>query len=149
MSVAEIGSAQAFSEFKGFDRRLAVLHGEGLALTIEGQEHALTTTDAPLLFDGGADIRCRVLEKPIQVFNLMLPRGLAPVEMARVTGQAKFKAAQTCVVAVYAHDGGGMAQLDHDCEPIMPFRLLWRTAEAGSEFLVTADNALWMAFPVP
>ena len=149
MSVAEISSNQAFSEFKGLDRRLAVLHGAGLVLTIEGQAHALTATDAPLLFDGGADIRCSVDGNPIQVFNLMLPRGLEPVEMARVTGQAKFKAAQTCVVAVYAHDGGGMAQLDHDCEPIMPFKLLWRAAEAGSELLVTADNALWMAFPVP
>ena len=83
MSVAEISSNQAFSEFKGLDRRLAVLRGEGLVLTIEGQAHALTATDAPLLFDGGADIRCSVDESPIQVFNLMLPRGLEPVEMAR------------------------------------------------------------------
>lgn len=75
ISRAQIDRPGAFSRFDGIDRTLAILEGEGVSLSIEGQEVCLTAASSPFSFDGGAAISSRLLKGPVTDLNVMTKRG--------------------------------------------------------------------------
>ncbi|MFD1883346.1 HutD family protein [Paracoccus pacificus] len=75
ISMAEVAADGPFSAFPGIDRTLALMAGQGIALTVDGAE---TTVDAghPMLsFDGGAASFGRLLDGPMLDLNIMTRRG--------------------------------------------------------------------------
>jgi hypothetical protein len=76
ISVADIEADAPFSSFPGVQRWFVVLKGAGVELDINGTTHRQTRLDAPLCFDGGAAVECRLIDGPTQDLNLMLRGGL-------------------------------------------------------------------------
>ena len=77
VSMATVASDGPFSVFPGIDRTLAVLTGEGMALSIEGLgEKLLTPASAPLPFPADAPTTARLTGGPITDLNVMTRRGV-------------------------------------------------------------------------
>ncbi|MGD9476898.1 HutD/Ves family protein [Shinella sp. G-2] len=81
VSMATVASDGPFSVFPGIDRTLAVLTGDGMALTIEGLgeglgDKLLTPVTAPLPFPADAPTTARLTGGPITDLNVMTRRGV-------------------------------------------------------------------------
>lgn len=77
VSMASVASDGPFSVFPGIDRTLAVLTGDGMALSIEGLgEKLLTPASAPLPFPADAPTTARLTGGPITDLNVMTRRGV-------------------------------------------------------------------------
>lgn len=140
LSVAEVGADGPFSAFTGIERWFAVLEGEGVALTVDGTAHRLDTTSAPLCFDGGTPVDCRLLAGPTLDFNLMAPPGRA--RMLRIREGLHVAVGAGTLVAAYAH-----------ADPVtlpglpgaLPARTLaWRVTQGPWSGRVQARETLWM-----
>lgn len=76
VSMASVASDGPFSVFPGIDRTLAVLSGDGMALSIDGfGETLLTPVSAPLAFPADAPTAARLTGGPITDLNVMTRRG--------------------------------------------------------------------------
>ena len=76
VSMATVASDGPFSVFPGIDRTLAVLSGDGMALSIEGLgDRLLTPVSAPLPFPADAPTSARLTGGPITDLNVMTRRG--------------------------------------------------------------------------
>ena len=76
VSMATVASDGPFSVFPGIDRTLAVLAGDGMALSIEGLgDKLLTPVCAPLAFPADAPTTARLTGGPITDLNVMTRRG--------------------------------------------------------------------------
>jgi environmental stress-induced protein Ves len=77
VSMATVASDGPFSVFPGIDRTLAVLSGDGMALSIEGLGDRLLTLEAtPLAFPADAPTTARLTGGPITDLNVMTRRGV-------------------------------------------------------------------------
>ncbi|MGQ3214066.1 MAG: HutD/Ves family protein [Shinella sp.] len=77
VSMATVASDGPFSVFPGIDRTLAVLSGDGMALSIEGLgDKLLTPVCAPLGFPADAPTTARLTGGPITDLNVMTRRGV-------------------------------------------------------------------------
>lgn len=74
ISMARVERDGAFSAFPGIDRSLIVLTGNGVTLTLGGEDRVLRRDDVPLLFDGGMAASARLLDGAIVDFNVMTQR---------------------------------------------------------------------------
>ena len=76
VSMASVASDGPFSVFPGIDRTLAVLEGDGMALSIAGLgERVLTPGSPPLAFPADAPTTARLTAGPITDLNVMTRRG--------------------------------------------------------------------------
>ncbi|WP_295533586.1 HutD family protein [uncultured Thioclava sp.] len=76
LSMAEVASDGAFSEFAGIDRTLTVLSGAGMTLSFaQGGSVTLDASAPPLSFPGEAALNARLTDGPILDFNIMTRRG--------------------------------------------------------------------------
>lgn len=82
ISVADVASSGPFSAFEGVDRIITVVEGPGMALTVDGTEHAVDTRCAPLAFSGDATTDCRLLDGPVVDFNVMVRRTEAKADVS-------------------------------------------------------------------
>ncbi len=84
VSMAKVASDGPFSVFPGIDRTLAVLSGDGMALSIEGVgEKLLTPQSTPLAFPADAPTTARLTGGPITDLNVMTRRGVFRHTLAR------------------------------------------------------------------
>jgi environmental stress-induced protein Ves len=83
VSVAEVEADGPFSVFAGVERWFAVLEGDGVELSIDGDLARLRAGDAPLRFSGAATTSCRLLGGPSRDLNLMLRRASGRMLAAR------------------------------------------------------------------
>lgn len=70
LSIADVGSAGAFSDFTGMTRILTVIEGVSITLTVDGVEEQLDRF-RPFRFDGGADTSAQLPHGPIRDLNLI------------------------------------------------------------------------------
>lgn len=142
MSVAEVAQSGPFSRFEGVERWFAVLHGAGVALSLDGHTHRLTADSKPFSFDGGLHADCQLLDGPTQDFNLML-RG-ATGRMQRVSSGFQTTLDAPELIAIYTIDTRVLAKFDlEECE-FEPRSLAWCEAPAGKLFELREGRALWM-----
>jgi environmental stress-induced protein Ves len=87
VSLADIERDGPFSPFPGVQRHFAVLEGEGVVLTLDGQEQQLTPASDPLAFDGVLAPDCRLIAGPTRDLNLMLRGRRGTLQPGR-SGQA-------------------------------------------------------------
>lgn len=148
MSVAEIERSGPFSRFDGVQRWFAVLSGAGVALQIGARRHDLTGDSAPLCFDAGQPVDCRLTNGATQDFNLMLRRDQASAQMKRVSGPQLFTLNAPKIIAVYAQSTGATVCFDHKNEVLEGHSLSWQALGAGTTVQVAAADALWMEIEV-
>ncbi len=95
VSVADIEIDGPFSAFPGVQRWFAVLHGSGVALTIDGAEHVCRPGDDAVQFSGDASVACRLLRGTSRDLNLML-RGMSGAMHAVGDGESWTPMARQC-----------------------------------------------------
>ena len=89
VSVADITQDGPFSAFPGIDRCFAVLGGDGVVLTLRGEDLHLTPHSEPLAFDGAQAPGCRLINGPTRDLNLMVRQSAGRAWMQRaVAGQS-------------------------------------------------------------
>ncbi|UPA25618.1 HutD/Ves family protein [Shinella oryzae] len=96
VSMATVASDGPFSLFPGIDRTLAVLSGDGMALSIEGLgDRLLTPASQPLSFPADAPTMARLTGGPITDLNVMTRRGHFSHTLSRhaVSGSLRLPAA--------------------------------------------------------
>jgi uncharacterized protein len=77
VSVAQIDSSGPFSDFAGYDRKMVLLRGHGIALQFgNGERCTLRSTGDWLEFDGATSTRCELLDGPCVDLNLMVSQSL-------------------------------------------------------------------------
>lgn len=84
VSLATINVPGPFSTFPGVKRLLALVSGDGLLLTVDGQQHRLVPDSAPLHFDGTAVVHAEPLGGASIDLNLMSATGHG--ELLRASG---------------------------------------------------------------
>lgn len=80
LSTADLTTDVQFSVFAGVTREFCVAQGSGVLLTIDGVPHRCEL-ESITVFSGAADVYCALLHGPAKAFNLMVPRGEAPVHL--------------------------------------------------------------------
>jgi environmental stress-induced protein Ves len=77
ISVAQIDSSGPFSDFAGYDRKMVLLQGRGIALEFgSGKPCELRSVGDWVEFDGGMSTRCELLDGPCVDLNLMVSKSL-------------------------------------------------------------------------
>jgi environmental stress-induced protein Ves len=77
VSVAQIDSSGPFSDFAGYDRKMVLLRGQGIALEFgSGGRCALRSVGDWVEFDGAMSTRCELLDGPCVDLNLMVSKSL-------------------------------------------------------------------------
>ena len=77
VSVAQIDSSGPFSDFSGYDRKMVLLQGRGIALEFgSGDKCALRNMGDWVEFDGAMSTRCELLDGPCVDLNLMVSKSL-------------------------------------------------------------------------
>lgn len=147
MSVADVDKSGPFSKFEGIERWFAVLEGAGVQLDVAGVPHRVTTVDAPLFFDGGAETGCELIDGKTRDFNLMVRRGNAPSRMVRVEGHFSETLHAIKTIAVYASQSRATVLFDEEVLQLEPASLAWRTVTGSAAVHITAQQALWMEIP--
>jgi environmental stress-induced protein Ves len=106
LSMADVASDGAFSNFSGYDRTLLLLEGAGITLDCDGEKHQLNQPLQAARFRGEDPTFATLHDGPIKDFNIMTHRQNCT---ASVTAQAEEAASQTDVDAqillVYAVNG--------------------------------------------
>ncbi|MDP5228173.1 MULTISPECIES: HutD family protein [Arthrobacter] len=74
VSIAEVGTAGAFSTFAGMERVISVIDGELLLLTVDGVEHAMEKY-RPFRFSGDAESGSALPMGDIRDLNVIARRG--------------------------------------------------------------------------
>jgi uncharacterized protein len=75
LSVADVDSSGPFSAYPGVDRTIALLRGNGFALTVgEHEERRIDRPFEPFQFSGDEPTSCRLLDGAVQDLNLMCRR---------------------------------------------------------------------------
>jgi environmental stress-induced protein Ves len=73
VSVAQIDSSGPFSDFAGYERKMVLLRGRGIALEFGSGEHCtLRSVGDSVEFDGAMPTRCELLDGPCVDLNLMV-----------------------------------------------------------------------------
>jgi uncharacterized protein len=76
ISMARVATSGPFSLFTGVDRSIAILDGDGLALTIEGRGAVrIDRGSAPLAFPADVAVAATLLGGPVEDLNVMTRRG--------------------------------------------------------------------------
>jgi environmental stress-induced protein Ves len=77
VSVAQIDSSGPFSDFAGYDRKMVLLRGRGIALQFGGgKQCALRSVGDFVEFDGAMATHCELLDGPCVDLNLMVSNSL-------------------------------------------------------------------------
>jgi uncharacterized protein len=77
VSVAQIDSSGPFSDFAGYDRKMVLLRGQGIALKFgSADRRTLRSVGDWVEFDGALSTHCELLDGPCMDFNLMVSNSL-------------------------------------------------------------------------
>jgi uncharacterized protein len=75
ISLADIESNGPFSAFEDVTRWFAVVEGAGVRFRFANEEKRMTSTSAPLCFDGGGPPDCELIDGKTRDLNLMVRGG--------------------------------------------------------------------------
>jgi environmental stress-induced protein Ves len=77
VSVAQVDASGPFSDFAGYDRKMVLLRGRGIALEFgDGHRCALRNPGDWVDFDGAMSTRCELLDGPCVDLNLMVAKSV-------------------------------------------------------------------------
>jgi uncharacterized protein len=119
VSVAQIDAAGPFSDFAGYDRKMVLLRGRGIALEFgSGERRTLRSVGDWVEFDGAMPTRCELLDGPCVDLNLMVSKSLHTAARIERLSEPKHVAAKhgetTLIFAILdplSLDCGGVSAL--------------------------------------
>ncbi|NBA94114.1 HutD family protein [Pseudomonas sp. R5(2019)] len=121
LSIADIAESGGFSSFAGYQRLITVLQGDGMTLTVDGQDSRPLLPFDAFAFRGESVVSSTLLGGPIRDFNLIYSPERYRARLQWLDGPARlFSSAQTVLVFAAGDQvtvGGTFeAQLGkHDC----------------------------------
>jgi environmental stress-induced protein Ves len=90
VSVAQIDSSGPFSDFAGYDRKMVLLRGHGIALDFgSGDKSVLRSVGDWLEIDGAMSTRCELLDGPCMDLNLMVSKSLRTAARIELLSEPK------------------------------------------------------------
>jgi hypothetical protein len=94
LSLAQIDSSGPFSDFTGYDRKMVLLQGRGIALEFgNGGHRALQAVGDWLQFDGGIPVHCELIDGPCMDLNLMVSKSMqSAARLERLRGDLAVQA---------------------------------------------------------
>lgn len=116
LSLATVSGSGPFSVFPGIDRTIAVLAGDGMVLTVDGQRQPpLTTIADPFAFSGDAAVTADSLGGETTDLNLMTRRGLWRHRLTRrpITAALRLEVEADTAALVF----GGAARVETRGQP--------------------------------
>ena len=146
LSMANVASDGPFSIFAGVDRTLAVLEGEGIALSVADRpEVTLTRSSEPFAFPADQPTSARLIAGPILDFNVMSRRGRVGYRVERTRVGADVPHGSTDVVFCSAgrariSSGGEEATLQAHDVAILDASFVIEDAGAAELFLVALEQ---------
>jgi environmental stress-induced protein Ves len=104
VSVAQIDSSGPFSDFAGYERKMVLLQGRGIALEFGGGDcRQLRRPGDWAEFDGGVSTRCELLDGPCMDLNLMVSKTLSTTaRVARLSDPLKAAASNGETTLIFA-----------------------------------------------
>lgn len=82
LSIAAVAQSGPFSDFTGFERTIMLLKGNGMLLTFDGSpEKRIDRRLMPFVFAGEWKTDCRLIDGPVEDFNLMVDRRRASARL--------------------------------------------------------------------
>ena len=150
VSVADIEADGPFSAYPGVRRWFAVLQGGGIALTIDGAEHACEPGGEPVAFAGEAAVSARRRGAASRDLNLMVRGGRGAMHRARAGAPWQPGAARWGLFTL----GPTVCRLDGLRADLPAETLLWVEGEAASVVAAPLDDgdafmAWWLAVDLP
>lgn len=146
-SVADVVRSGPFSSFVAVQRWFAVLQGDGVCLTIDGQEHRISTGSSPLVFDGAAATTCDLLGGATQDFNLMT-QAASTARMLRISGDYRMTTDTSKIIAAYTHTEKATLQIANQVCVLSPQSFGWMHVDSGVAIHISASDALLMEIQV-
>lgn len=141
VSMARVEQDGPFSAFPGVDRTLAILDGEGIELTLDGQL-PVAIVDQPFSFPGDVAAVSRLLSGPVTDLNVMTRRGKLTHRVTQLvsSGVSDF-VVRSPTALLYCHRG----EVAIEDEYAAPFEL----AEGDTLFIQAQPNSLRLNARVP
>jgi environmental stress-induced protein Ves len=104
VSVAHIDASGPFSDFAGYDRKMVLLRGRGVALEFgSGDKCALRSIGDWAEFDGAMPARCELLDGACVDLNLMVSKSLrTAARVERLSGLELVAASQGETTLIFA-----------------------------------------------
>lgn len=124
VSIASIEADGPFSVFDDVDRIITLLDGDGVLLSGEGVDHALTTALVPFEFSGDVPIDCSLKGRSSRDFNVMTRRSRLKAELQVIRESTELPASQH-----------GLLLAQHGA---------W---QAGDQVLLAGQGLWWAAAP--
>jgi len=90
LSIADIGESGGFSTFAGYERVITVLQGDGMTLTVDGQDTRSLLPLDPFAFSGESKVSCTLLGGPIRDFNLIYAPQRYGARLQWLAGEQRF-----------------------------------------------------------
>ena len=113
LSIADIGESGGFSTFAGYERVITVLQGDGMTLTVDGQDARPLLPLDPFAFSGESKVSCTLLGGPIRDFNLIYAPQRYAARLQSLSGEQRFFSVSD---ALEVKTGNTVSQLGrHDC----------------------------------
>jgi environmental stress-induced protein Ves len=122
LSIADIGESGGFSTFAGYERVITVLQGDGMTLSVDGQNTRPLLPLDPYAFSGESKVACALLDGPIRDFNLIYAPQRYAARLQWLSGEQRFFSSAGTVSVFSISDalelkvGNSAQQLGrHDC----------------------------------
>jgi len=136
ISSARVDSAGPFSHYPGIDRSLGLLSGAGLRLNLPEQISFELDSHTPVVaFPGELDVQAKLLDGPVQDFNLMSRRSRWQHRLHYRELQGQQWLGSSAVLFIYCCSGAGLTCARADTAPI--------SLSAGQGLLVQNEAGPW------
>lgn len=144
LSVADIQEDGPFSVFENTDRTIALLEGNGFALTMDhGHIESVADRYSPYSFPGDEDCSCRLLDGPVQDLNLMARRGTVDHRLVfiEISGSVELSSMVNGEVEIAVVVAGQMSLGDHPLSRLDAIR----PTQTGRQIDVTSPETAVLA----
>jgi hypothetical protein len=105
LSMADVTTNGAFSNFSGYDRTLLLLEGNGLTLDCDGANHRLEKPLQSARFSGDDQTFATLHDGPVKDFNIMVQRQRCSARVSSAQHQESAIDVDGDILLVYAVDG--------------------------------------------
>lgn len=111
ISVAPVTADAAFSLFAGIDRHITLFKGAGLVLDFPSRSLPLSPLH-PVSFDNGEPPFARLVDGPVDVFNVMTRRGKWTARVEILRQDAKVLIGRNEIGVIFVSEGEWIAEAD-------------------------------------
>ncbi|WP_460118896.1 HutD/Ves family protein [Pseudomonas sp. S2_C03] len=122
LSIADISESGGFSMFAGYERIITVLQGDGMVLSVDGQDTRSLLPIDPFAFSGESHVSCTLLGGAIRDFNLIYAPKRYRARLQWLDGEQRFFSEAGTVLVFSVSEvlevkvGNTVSQLArHDC----------------------------------